>query len=176
MLVELNLLSNQDQFKIDGLFSIGLTRIFTTFTQGYKPSEQQEKLLPAVCKATDITWEEVRDKSAEMLDIAKKVSLKEIKDLLKEPNSQISGLIREGKNYTRIKAIGLYEFSKELAHKESDSDENSIYLELTQDIGYKKERLEKDIAIYKSNIDKIQKALDLIEINIKEERRRREKK
>ena len=41
-LVELNLLSNQTKFNLDGFFSFGLLKSFDVFTQGYQPPDHKD--------------------------------------------------------------------------------------------------------------------------------------
>ena len=52
LLVELHLLSHQSGFEADGLFAVGLTQVFDSFSKGYKPELQREPLFAALCSAT----------------------------------------------------------------------------------------------------------------------------
>ena len=47
LLVELHLLSHQSGFQADGLFAVGLTQVFDSFSKGYKPDQQREPLFSA---------------------------------------------------------------------------------------------------------------------------------
>ncbi|MFM2159151.1 MAG: hypothetical protein RLZZ124_1625, partial [Cyanobacteriota bacterium] len=47
LLVELHLLSHQQGFQADGLFAVGLTQVFDSFSNGYRPDTQREPLFQA---------------------------------------------------------------------------------------------------------------------------------
>jgi photosystem II biogenesis protein Psp29 len=51
LLVELHLLSHQKGFQADGLFAVGLTQVFDSFSTGYRPEAQREPLFQALCSA-----------------------------------------------------------------------------------------------------------------------------
>ena len=49
LLVELHLLSHQTQFQTTPLFAVGLEMVYETFSQGFRPKEQQPELFSALC-------------------------------------------------------------------------------------------------------------------------------
>ena len=53
MLVELNLLNHQKEFKQDLLFCIGLTETFKELTKGYKPEKHLDLLFDSLCSSTN---------------------------------------------------------------------------------------------------------------------------
>ena len=60
-LVELNLLSNQSKFHLDGLFAHGLLKSFDVFTQGYQPEIHKDLIITSICKSCDIDFLQVKD-------------------------------------------------------------------------------------------------------------------
>ena len=53
MLVELNLLNHQNEFKQDFLFSVGLTETFKELMKGYKPEKRLDLLFESLCSSTN---------------------------------------------------------------------------------------------------------------------------
>jgi len=164
LLVELHLLSHQQNFKQNSIFAIGLKEIFSNFTNGYKPKEHINKLFNALCNCNGFNPDEINKQSEELinnLNSMSKISLKEyllnIKDINKDKNY-----------YSRINAIGIYKLVSELKYCK-DFKEAEIKKELysiSDLLDYQESRVEKDISLYKSNIEKMEQALEIIALNL----------
>ena len=61
MLVELNLLHHQNEFKQDYLFCIGLTETFKELTKGYKPEKHLDLLFESLCSSTNFEAKEIKE-------------------------------------------------------------------------------------------------------------------
>ena len=70
--------------------------------------------------------------------------------------------------YSRINAIGIYKLVSELPiYKNSKEEElNNEITNISQILGFQYSRVEKDISMYKSNIEKMKQALEIISLNI----------
>jgi photosystem II biogenesis protein Psp29 len=66
LLVELHLLSCQQGFQADALFSLGLTQVFDNFTKGFQPEDRREDLFEALCVSTSLSTEEMRRQASEL--------------------------------------------------------------------------------------------------------------
>jgi len=174
-LVELNLLSNQSSFYVDGLFSYGLLKSFDIFTNGYEPASHKYKILDSLCKSCDIEYSLIEKYSNAILTISKTGSFKNtINELDSNENKSIDGLLlREilNKNnyYSRLHSIGLYEILR--LEQEDDSDNEGTIksaLKLLVSLGFCETRAEKDLTLYKSNIKRIKEAMELIKITTEE--------
>ena len=114
--------------------------------------------------------------------ICQDLSIEELNKLLKnqstsEKKDDFHSLVKRENHYSRIIAVGWYKVIEIIEKKNIETKKlDEILPVLSELIGYSKDRLRKDILSYISNLDKIDKALELIEMNIKDERRRREKK
>ena len=69
--------------------------------------------------------------------------------------------------YSRINAIGIYKLVSELSyHKDSKEEEiNNEIKKISEFLGYQFSRVDKDISLYKSNIEKMNQALEIIALN-----------
>ena len=164
LLVELHLLSHQTNFQNNPIFATGLKEIFNTFTNGYKPNEHIANLFNAICNCNGFNPEEINNMSDE--------TTKKINSMTKENISEyIFSLKEELKDkdyYSRINAIGIYKIIKELPDlKDKDNKKlDSEILKITNTLGYPSQRVEKDINLYRSNIDKMNQALEIIKQNL----------
>ncbi len=164
LLVELHLLSHQKNFKKDSIFATGLIEIFSKFTSGYKPSEHVAKLFNAICNCNGYNPIEINSASEQLLS--------KVKSYTKEdPNAFLSELNIEKKAndyYSRINAIGIYKFVSEMPSFKDGKEEdiNKEIHNISELLGYQYSRVEKDISMYKSNIEKMKQALEIIELNL----------
>ena len=101
MLVELNLLNHQNDFKQDDLFCVGLTETFKELTKGYKPEEHLALLFESLCNSSNFESKKIKEASKKTLAEYKDKSLKEISILLKEKSN--SNLYS-----SRILNLGIY--------------------------------------------------------------------
>ena len=158
MLVELNLLNHQNEFKQDFLFCVGLTETFNELMKGYKPEKHLEPLFESLCGSTNFNADEIKDISQKSQAQFKDKTSKDLLKSLKEQN--------KSKIYpSRVLNLGLYIlFSRSTDfNSKSESEKNKIILEFFEEVKLSANKAEKDIGIYKSNISKMEQAKELIE-------------
>jgi len=158
MLVELNLLNHQNEFKQDHLFCVGLTETFKEFTKGYKPDKHLDLLFESLCSSTNFEAKEITEISKKF---QKEFNDKSSEDLLK--------LLKEKSNsklyQSRILNLGIYTLisnTKDYKGK-NESEINNMISEIFEMLNLSKSKAEKDIGIYKSSISKMEQAKELIE-------------
>ena len=161
LLVELHLLSHQKNFKNDGIFATGLQELFSKFTIGYKPSEHITKLFDAICNCNGFNPVEINDSAEQIVNKAKVFTKEELTDFLSKQNN------KDTNYYSRINAIGIYKLVSEMpSFKDSkEEDLNNEIINISNLLGYQSSRVEKDIGMYKSNIEKMKQALEIIALN-----------
>ena len=164
LLVELHLLSHQKNFKQNSIFAIGLKEIFNKFTSGYKPNEHINKLFNALCNCNGYNPVEINNLSEELINKLNSIS----KESLKEYVLNIKNINKDNNYYSRINAIGIYKLVSELKYcKDFNEDEiNKEIKAISNLFDYQESRVEKDISLYKSNIEKMKQALEIISLNI----------
>jgi len=167
MLVELNLLNHQNEFKQDYLFCIGLTETFKELTRGYKPEKHLDLLFESLCNSTNFEAKEIRDVSQKTQKEFKDKSSKDILKLLKEKSNS--------KLYpSRILNLGVYILiSNSKDFKENNETEiNKIISDIFEKLDLSPNKAEKDIGIYKNGISKMEQAKELIEeLRIKDKKK-----
>ena len=163
LLVELHLLSHQKNFKNDGIFATGLQELFSKFTNGYKPSDHTTKLFDAICNCNGFNPVEINSSAEQIVNKAKGFTKEELTDFLSTQNNKDSNY------YSRINAIGIYKLVSQIpSFKDAkEEDLNNEITNISKLLGYQYSRVEKDISMYKSNIEKMKQALEIISLNLK---------
>ena len=166
MLVELNLLNHQNEFKQDFLFSVGLTETFKELMKGYKPEKRLDLLFESLCSSTNF--------EASVIQEVSQTSLKEFRD---KSSRDILKLLREKSNPkiypSRMLNLGIYLLisdSQDFQEKK-ESEKNKIISDIFEKLNLSIDKAEKDIGIYKSSITKMEQAKELIqELKIKDKK------
>ncbi|WP_269624767.1 photosystem II biogenesis protein Psp29 [Prochlorococcus marinus] len=164
LLVELHLLSHQKNFKRDSIFAIGLKEIFIKFTNGYKPNEHIKKLFDAICNSNGFNPVEITNSSEELVNKAKSFTNEDLNAYI----TQVKNENKENNYYSRINAIGIYKLTNEIPfiNNMKEEDVNKEISKISELLGYQYSRVEKDISMYKSNIEKMKQALEIIALNL----------
>ena len=167
MLVELNLLNHQNEFKQDFLFCFGLTETFKELMKGYKPEKHLDLLFESLCSSANFEAKEINEISKKSQKEFQGKTSKEILKLLEEKNNS--------KLYpSRILNLGIYILiSSSLDLKEkNESDINKMTFDIFEKLSLPTNKAEKDVGIYKSSISKMEQAKELIEeLRIKDKKK-----
>ena len=158
MLVELNLLHHQNEFKQDYLFCIGLTETFKELTKDYKPEKHLNLLFEALCCSTDFKAKEIKEISQNSQDEFKDKSLNDLLELFKEKSNS--------KHYpSKMFNLGMYILISNTQDfkAKNESEMREIISDIFEKLNLSKNKAEKDIGIYKSTISKMEQAKELIE-------------
>ena len=175
LLVELHLLSHQKTFQTNALFAIGLNTVFTTFSAGYKPEEQRQMLLPALCSSNGFDGDALTAIANQTVEELKGSvnSLDAVADALK------SHALPADHHYSRMMAIGLDTVLKAVRGDAETPDNEALQaqaVKLADDLGLPTAKVEKDLNLYRSNSERMQQAVELMEETLAAERRKREKR
>jgi len=183
LLVELHLLSHQKHFKVSSLFSVGLCKVFDSFTKDYRPSEHLNALFEALCQSNNMDARAIRDMSNNILEDASNYKTSEainwfIKSNNIRPdriNQEYTYLKDDHFHYSRLMAIGLkfiLEASKgDETEKELDIDKAVI--DISKALSLPEEKVKKDLNSYNNNIEKLNQAVELIKESVKSIRKKR---
>jgi len=170
ILVELNLLSHQNEFTQDYIFCFGLTETFKELMNGYKPEEHLDLLFESLCSSTNFDAKVIREISKNTQEEFKDKSSKALLELLVKKNNTTL-------YPSRILNLGIYILiSKSQDFKDvNESKSNKIITDTFEKLNLSINKAEKDIGIYKSSISKMQQAKELIEeLRIKDKKKNKE--
>jgi len=185
LLVELHLLSHQKGFQADGLFAVGLTQVFDSFSNGYRPEAQREPLFLALCSANGFDGTTLRAKADQARQQVGHHSLEEVKGWLSNQGqgapeliaSLLQGVQRDDFHYSRLVAVGLLSLLQSAQGADALDPQalRSAAHEIGEAMGLIRDRVDKDLSLYAGNIEKMSQAVELMEETLAAERRRRER-
>jgi len=167
MLVELNLLNHQNEFKQDYLFCVGLTETFKELMKGYKPEKHLDLLFESLCSSTNFEAKDINEISQKsQKEFKNKTSNDILKLLIEKSNSKLYP--------SRILNLAIYiliSSAQDLKEKD-ESETNKMISDIFEKLNLSANKAEKDIGIYKSSISKMQQAKELIEeLKIKDKKK-----
>ncbi len=187
LLVEIHLLKVNQSFVYDSIFALGVVTTFDRFTVGYKPETDRFAVFHALCSALQFDPDRIRQDATTLSDLAVR-SPNEVKTLLTtlETTTDLEPLTeqlktvstKENFKYSRLFGVGLYALL-EISDFEAiaDSTKREELIKLVGDIlKFGNDRLSKDIDLYRSNLDKIEQARQMIADMVEAERKKRSQK
>jgi photosystem II biogenesis protein Psp29 len=181
LMVEMHLLTVNQHYHYSPIFALGVVTTFDRFMQGYRPETDVAPIFAALCGAVEgdatqyrqdatqiqaslagATWDQLADQSASgsVGDALKAVS--------QQPNFK----------YTRLFAIGIYTLLEQIdAESSQDQPKRQAILEkLAASLNLSADRMEKDLEIYRGNLDKMAQAQQAIADTVAAERKRRDQR
>jgi photosystem II biogenesis protein Psp29 len=186
LLVELHLLSRQKGFRIDPLFAVGLVQVFDGFSRGYRPEQHREALLEALCSASGFQADQLRSLRDGAVAAMAEVGVETVQQWIErqgegapEPLARALAEIRRPDfHYSRLMAVGLLSLLEQARGADAmDPQELRRYAhELGEAMGLMKDRLDKDLNLYATNLEKMAQAVELMEETVAADRRRRERR
>ncbi len=188
LMVEMHLLSVNVDFRYDPIYALGVVTSYDRFMQGYRPEHDKDTIFNAICKAVGDEPQQYKQDAEKLLAVARGFPGQELVTRLNSPTAFGSGddlhatLNAHAQNpkfkYSRLFAIGIYTLL-ELADPDLVKDEKQRNLALKQ-IGeawhLPPEKLQKDLDLYRSNLDKMAQARVVMEDALKAEQKKREKR
>ncbi len=189
LMVEMHLLSVNVNFQPDPLYYLGVVTSFDRLMLGYKPFIDKDSIFQALCNSIEANASEYREKATSLLAFGKQKSLDSLIDWLMNPTSEdginqdIVDSIRriiEDKNfkYSRLLAIGLYSLLLENDPEVLKNQEKrrEILVKLSTALHLPAEKMEKDLDLYSSNVEKMSQMLIVLEETLAASRKKQEEK
>ena len=185
LLVELHLLSHQAGFEQDSLFACGLIQVFDGFTKGYRPDQHRDGLLAALCAASGFDAQQLRQQRDGAMAAMGHHSVEEVKQWVEQQGqgapqpvaAALEGIRRQDFHYSRLMAVGLLNLLEQAqgADGMDPATLRSYAHDLGSAMGLLRDRLDKDISLYATNLEKMAQAVELMEETVAADRRKREK-
>lgn len=187
LLVEMHLLSVNVDFRYDPVYALGVLTSFEKFMEGYRPEADRENIFNALCRSVGGDPDTYRQDAENLIVAAKQSSIDPLLAALKNPESeeqnQLANILKAIANdskfkYSRLFAIGLYTLLAESQPdiiKEKEKRER-IFEEFSRLLHLPSEKLQKDLDVYRGNLDKMDQLLKVIEDALEAERKKRQQK
>ncbi|RZM74741.1 photosystem II biogenesis protein Psp29 [Leptolyngbya iicbica] len=187
LMVEMHLLSVSGDFVYDPIYALGIVTTYDTFMEGYRPEGDVEPIFVALCKSVESTPEQYRNDAQHALSTVEGMSLDDLKSLLgnlSEANAEGLATILKGVaerdrfKYSRAFGIGFYTLTAKIdADLIQDKESLMAFMkEAAEALGISFDKLQKDIELYRSNLDKMVQAKALMAEVLEAERKKREER
>lgn len=187
LMVEMHLLSVSGDFVYDMIYALGIVTTYDTFMQGYRPGEDVEPIFTALCHALDSSPDQYRHDAQQALHGVVGMSLEDFKATLGNlSTASAEGLVdtlkaaaaRDRFKYSRAFGVGLYTLVETIEPDLVKDKEKLMALmkDAATALSISFDKLQKDIELYRSNLDKMSQAKALMAEVLEAERKKREER
>lgn len=187
LMVEMHLLSVNVDFVYNPLYALGVVTSFDRFMVGYEPAEDKESIFAAICRAVGGDPQQYRqDAEALTIDLSN-LSLSDLNTQLTNAKAT-TGDSLQGKlhmvanqasaKYTRLMAVGLYTLFETVDKSAlDDKDKREEMLKAAADmLALPSDKVDKDLELYRSNLEKMAQAQEVMKDILAAERKKREQR
>jgi photosystem II biogenesis protein Psp29 len=188
LMVEMHLLSVNVDFSYNLIYALGVVTTFDRFMQGYQPERDQESIFNALSQAVEQDPQRYRQDAERLLAIGKSLPVKDLIAWLSQTthldrDADLQGQLQAIANnpnfkYSRLFAIGLFSLLEqsdpELVKDEKQRTE--ALKAISTGLNLSDDKLNKDLELYRSNLDKMAQALIVMADMLSAERKKREQR
>jgi photosystem II biogenesis protein Psp29 len=187
LMVEMHLLSVNADYRYDPIYGLGVVTAFDRFMQGYRPEADKASIFNALCQALQDDAQKYRRDAEQLQSEATSINvssfLSQVKQLDTAPNSAIYDTLRNvaGNSkfkYSRLFAIGLYTLLELMDPNlvKDESKRNEAIQTLSDALNLSTDKVQKDLELYRSNLDKLAQAQIVLEDILKADRKKKEER
>lgn len=188
LMVEMHLLSVNADFSYNPIYALGVVTAFERFMQGYQPERDKDAIFKALCQAVGSNPEQYRQDAERLGTFAKSQPPQELMQWLSgkshadgysDLQEQIKAISNNpNSKYSRLLAIGVFSLL-ELSNPELVKDEKQrveALKEIATTLHLPEDKLNKDLELYRGNVEKMNQALIVMADMLAAERKKREKR
>lgn len=188
LMVEMHLLSVNVDFSYNSIYALGVVTAFDRFMEGYPPERDKEPIFNALCQAVENNPQQYRQDAERLGALAKSLKPKELiawlsgatqLDGVGDLQEKIQAIANNPKfKYSRLFAIGVFTLL-ELADSELVKDEKQRVEALKQmsaALHVSEDKLNKDLELYRGNLEKMAQALIVMADMLAAERKKRQQR
>ena len=187
LMVEMHLLSVNVDFVYTTLYALGVVTSFDRFMVGYEPEQDKESIFSAICKAVEGDPQRYRQDASALKTDLSNLSLSDLNAQLASAKTT-GGEGSQGKlhmvanqasnKYTRLMAVGLYTLF-EAVDKSSLEDKEKreeMLKAAAEQLSLPADKVDKDLELYRSNLEKMAQAQEVMKDILEAERKKREQR
>jgi photosystem II biogenesis protein Psp29 len=181
LMVEMHLLSVNVDFRYDPIYALGVVTTFDRFMQGYRPDQDKESIFQALCKAQDQSPDQYRQDASQLLAIASDSNWETLISTTSDNQlGQALGSIAANPKfkYSRLFVVGVFSLL-ETANPDVIKDEQkriAAVKQISQTLNLQQDKVEKDLDLYRSNLDKMVQAQAVMADMLEADRKKREER
>lgn len=188
LMVEMHLLSVNLDFSYNSIYALGVVTTFDRFMQGYQPEGDKESIFNALTQAVEQEPQRYRQDAERLQVLAKSLPANDLIAWLSQTThsnqdpdlqAQLQAIANNPNfKYSRLLAVGIFTLL-EASDPELVKDEkqrNEALKTIATGLHLSDEKLNKDLELYRSNLDKIAQALVVLADVLSADRRKREQR
>ena len=189
LMVEMHLLSVNVDFSYNQIYALGVVTAFDRFMQGYQPERDKESIFNALLQAVSEDPQHYRQDAHRLEISAKSLPTKELIAWLSQQTihsqtnpefqEQLQAIAKHPNfKYNRLFAIGIFSLL-ELSDPELVKDEKQrteALKSIATGLHISDDRLNKDLELYRANLDKMVQALVVMADLLIADRKKREQR
>lgn len=189
LMVEAHLLLVNAEFNYDAVYALGVVSTYDRFMVGYEPAADKEAIYQAIIEAVQGDPAQYRRDAEEIMAAAKTISgIDGFKSAVNEAKSSAGGDALSGNlhkvisnpkfKYSRLFAIGLYNIIEAIDTEALEDKEkrDGLMDEVAESFGLNPDLLKKDIDLYRSNLEKMAQAQEVMKDMIEAEKKKQAKR
>jgi photosystem II biogenesis protein Psp29 len=186
MMVEMHLLAVNVDFRYDAIYALGVVTSFDRFMQGYRPEGDKLSIFNALCQAVGYDPQTYRNDAEQLRSNVAQLSLN---DFLTQISQLQTGeeawkghfrAIADNPQfkYSRLFAIGLYSLLEQFDADvvKDEKRRNEVLQNLCEPLKLNFEKVQKDLELYRSNLEKIAQAQIVMQDILKADQKKREER
>ncbi len=180
-MVEMHLLAVNTDFRYDPFYALGVVTTFDRFMQGYRPEADKESIFTALCKALEADPQQYRTDAQRLVSTASSAAWDSmlIPDKAYDYREALQAVASNPKfKYSRLFAVGLYtilEASSPDVVKDT-AKLNETFKQICQALNISEEKVQKDLELYRSNLEKMNQMQVVIAEALAADRKKREER
>lgn len=185
LMVEMHLLSVNADFHYDPIYGLGVVTAFDRFMQGYRPEADKDSIFNALCQALQDDMQRYRQNAEQLRSEATSLTADSFLSQVKQWDSAPGGLLfdtlrsvasSDKFKYSRLFAIGLYTLLELLDPSlvKDESRRNQALKTLSDVLKFSDDKVQKDLELYRGNLDKIAQAQIVMADILKADRKKKE--
>ncbi|MGB5917249.1 MAG: photosystem II biogenesis protein Psp29 [Phormidesmis sp.] len=189
LMVEMHLLLVNADFNYDSIYALGVVSTYDRFMQGYEPVADRDAMYIAIVQAVKADPAQYRQDAEEVMTAAKSIAtLDEFKALVEAAKSEggseplkanLHKVISNPKfKYSRLFAIGLYNIAEAVDAEALKAKEKreALFSSLAETFGLNADLLKKDVDLYRSNLEKMVQAQEVMKDMVEAEKKKKAKR
>lgn len=183
----MHLLSVNVDFVYNPLYALGVVTSFDRFMVGYEPEQDKESIFTAICRSVEGDPQQYRQDAAKFRAEVSNLALGDFQAQL--GNAKTSGgeglqdklhaiATQANAKYTRLMAVGLYTLFETVdAASLDDKEKREEMLQAAAEmLALPSEKVDKDLELYRSNLEKMAQAQEVMKDILAAERKKREQR
>jgi photosystem II biogenesis protein Psp29 len=187
LMVEMHLHSVNADYRYEPIYALGVATTFDRFMQGYRPDSDKTSIFNAICKSVEEDPQKYSNDAAQLRSQASSMNandfLEQVKQLSTDQSGGLMGTLRSIADnpkfrYCRLFAVGLFSILEAMDGEmvKEDKKLNGALQTLSEALHLDADKVQKDLELYRSNLEKMIQAQIVLEDIIKADRKKKEER